>query len=331
MNLHACLGVGALPLAMALAIQGQGTQELPAISLRLTEMVSVAELIPRSFLMVRSPVKCDSDGNLYVIHYSRPDPLAVPIEKITREGKLAARFEIRSAPGFEKGHALDFAVGGQGEVYVLTALKVNEGYVVRFTEVGKYDSSFKLEPRLEPQQLAVFPSGELLVSGKELHFSFGGLKRTGRILLAIYDRSGSLLRAITLPREIQWLTNAEPADDGNVYLLMRAVPDPEVFVISPAADVLRRFGVRSRGEGFRVIGMRPAGGKIAIELAKDNPEGMGDIYLYSIIDAQTGERFAEHSPSSEARGIWACYQPDDFTFLSSQGQPPRLAIVRAKP
>lgn len=70
---------------------------------------------------------------------------------------------------------------------------------------------------------------------------------------------------------------------------------------------------------------------IAIEFAKDTQERTGDIYVYSVVNAYTGERFAEYSLPGEIRAIWACYTPDGFTFLSSHGNPARLTIVKARP
>jgi hypothetical protein len=275
--------------------------------------------------------------------------LASPIEKIAPDGKIAVSFSIRSAPEFEKLNAHSFAVGSRGEVYFLTFRKQREPAVVKFAATGRYDSTFGLDPMILPLQLAVFASGELLVSGLEL--SPGDGKPTGRPLLGLYDGTGQFLREVSLPRDIQWVvppeekapspeespeeaatsgTDVEPGDDGNLYL-MRPVGNPLVYVISPAGTVLRRLEIRPPADGFRPTGMKAAGGMIAIEFAMDDPMGMGDIYIYSILNAYTGEKFADYSVAREARGIWACYTPNGFTFLTSQDDPPRLAIVKAKP
>ena len=126
------------------------------------------------------------------------------------------------------------------------------------------------------------------------------------------------------------MTTAEPADDGNVYL-MRPGPTPLVYVISPTGSVFRRIEISAPAEGFRATAIKPAAARIAIEFVKDNPEGTGSIYVYSVFDAHTGERVADYSSTPEAGGAWACYTPDEFTFISSQGNPPRMTLVRAKP
>lgn len=126
------------------------------------------------------------------------------------------------------------------------------------------------------------------------------------------------------------LTSAEPGDDGNIYLI-RPSETPSVYVVSPGGSVLRRFRVSPPGEGFRATTVKVAGGRSAVEFYKDNPAGPGSIYIYSIVDAYTGEKIADYLATTEAGGVWACYSPNGFAFLSSRGNPPRLTLVKATP
>jgi hypothetical protein len=264
----------------------------------------------------------------------------MPVLKITKEGKTGARFAIRSVPGFQQGVAYDFAVGFRGDVYLLAARRIGEREVVRFEPDGKFASSFKLDPSIAPHDLAVFPSGELLVSGDEL--STKNHRPTGRNLLAIYDPGGRFVREISLPRDesrpvqddesnesASVGTQAEPAEDGNMYL-MRALEAPSVYVISSSGAVLRRIEVPSPGKEFHPDDFRVAGGNIVVEFSRDNPSGPGSEYVYSMIDSYSSEKIADYTSGKDA-GIWACYAADGWTFLSSRGNPPKMTIVKAKP
>lgn len=186
----------AVPVAMFAVISPLAAQELPGIKLHVREVVP-GDLTPGPFV-IRVPAKCDSQGHVYVRYYQGASIDAMPIVKISPEGRFVASFAIKSIPGFEKGALYGFAVDVSGKVYLLAARTAEEREVVKIREDGKYDSSFKLDPLLEGHQLTVFPSGELLVSGEEL--SPGDRKPTGRPLLALYDRGGKFLGEITKGR-----------------------------------------------------------------------------------------------------------------------------------
>jgi hypothetical protein len=217
------------------------------IELQLRESVPIEGQLSASFI-VEVPLKCDERGNVYLRWYQKEYLHGSPIAKISSDGKKTAVISIQSAPGFEEGAAYNFAVSPQGEVYLLGAKSVAERHVVKFNNEGKFDSVFLLEPFLEPYHIAIFASGELLVSGQELSPLDG--KPTGRLLLAVYDRSGKFLREVSLPRDIALpaeqasgkvaedaeaafsLGNLHAADDGNIYL-MRATENPIVYAIAP--------------------------------------------------------------------------------------------------
>jgi len=41
--------------------------------------------------------------------------------------------------------------------------------------------------------------------------------------------------------------------------------------------------------------------------------------MYSLFNAETGEKVADYKPSKEIRGNFACYTPNGFTFLTVAG------------
>ncbi len=329
------------PILLTL-VASSASPQAPRIELRLKEKIIVRKAAPGG-LVVRGPARCDGRGNLYLRFYGGPK-VEPPVVKVTHEGAMGTNFAIRSVPGFEKGVARDFTVTVGGEIYLLAARRVGEQEIVELQEDGKFASSFRIQSNLDAQQVAAFPSGELLIAGAELAAE-GGLP-TGRPLLALYDGSGEFVREISLPRDVQFqkqeeaaddtaeswvsLSNAEAADDGNVYML-RPGPVPTVYVISPAGAVLRRLEIAPPGEGFEAGMLKVAGGQIAIEFYADNPKGPGSIFVYSVVGTDDGVKVADYVEPKEAGGIWSCYTPDGWTFLSSEGTPPKMTLVRASP
>ncbi len=336
----------ALPVLLALALQPVLGQEVAGIKLRVKDTV-VVEGQTFGFFMVQIPVKCDTKGNVYFRMHHNTDFFSQPITKISREGKSAKPFSIRSAPEFEKGATYDWAVGPTGDVFLLGAKTIGERHIVKFNRDGEYESVFLLEPYLEPRHIAAFASGELLVSGSAL--SPDG-KRTGKLLLALYDRRGKFVREISLPRdgEIPGEPTGEPtgepiegaghtfshstavaADDGNIYL-MRSTTTPVVYVLSPAGTVLRRLVIPPPAQDLRVSTMKVAGGRIAIQFLQVDSEGHTEKHIFLMVDAVTGEKFANYVSTPETGGAWACYTPEGFTFLGSKGKPPRMSLIKTR-
>ncbi len=337
-----------LPILAVFALQPVASQDLPGIKLRVKDTAVIEGQAFASF-MVQIPVKCDAKGNVYFRMHHMTDFYGQPVTKVSREGKLAGEFSIRSAPEFEEGGTYDWVVSPEGEVFLLGAKSVEERHIVKFSPDGEYDSAFLLEPYLEPRHIAVFPSGELLISGGEL--SPRDREPTGKLLLALYDRRGKFLREISLPRDVEnpkeppagesesasaakegyVLTHstAVAAEDGNMYL-MRATTSPVVYVISPAGAVLRRLVIPPPEQELRVNTMKVAGGRIAIQFLQVDSEGRTEKHIFLMVDAVTGEKFANYLSTPEIGGAWACYTPEGFTFLGSKGKPPRMSLIKTR-
>ncbi|MFQ5777746.1 MAG: hypothetical protein ACE5IP_07035 [Terriglobia bacterium] len=329
----------ALVVAGGFAFHLAGGQELPTLNLGVKDVVVVEQNFGPLFVKV--PVQCDAEQNVYVRKYQR-DMHASPILRISRAGKPEGSFTIRDAPGFEAGQTDDLAVGLRGEVYILGLKEAWKWHIVKFSRDGEYRSLLELEPFLEAHSFAVFASGEFLVAGEQLVESERGPKRTGIPLLALYDSSGEFIREISLPRDVApkgedtgrinpSLTDAVPADDGNIYLMRRA-PSPVVYVISSAGTVLRRLVIAPPTEGFEPLTMKVAGGRIVIQFREKKRSGSFEQQIFSVVDALTGEKFADYWSTPETGGIWACYSADGFTFLgTTQTEPLQMTLVHATP
>lgn len=325
-------------MALLLPNQLGFAQETPRLTLAVRQKVQ----IPDEFsLPVILPVKCDGSGNLYVRWYNSATVTAAPVAKYSPEGKRLATFNLRSVPGFEKAYSSDFAVGLRGEVDFLATQDRDDEYevhIVGFRDNAHHDWTTKLPSLFVPDQLALFPTGEFLASGKKLGEK---QKVSGQPFTAIFGRNGEMVKEVRLPGDIGAakkdvpaeagsaptgehgdvneaisLGQAVPAEDGNVYL-MRAASEPLVYVISPGGEVLRRMVVRPPSDGLRPETMKVAGGKVAVLFGGRKAGEKGWNSIVAVVDAETGEKFADYRASPELGGALACYSPNGFTFLGS--------------
>jgi hypothetical protein len=108
---------------------------------------------------------------------------------------------VPQAAGASSDH---FAVDRQGKVY-LVAFKEKGLSVVVFDSEGRYDSTIRLDRIVGPRQLAVFPSGEFLLSGYKLD---GRLRSTNEPFVGLFDRAGRLIRELELPDDVKYGGNA---------------------------------------------------------------------------------------------------------------------------
>jgi len=200
-------------------------QDVPKLQLKIKGQIPVSGGLAALFL---DPVRCDAKGNVYLRIVEGTDAYASPVTKISREGKVAAVFSSTAVSGFEKSQLISFAVGLRGEVYGLVLRLVSgqrEIDVLTFADDGTFRFATKLEPVFTPIHLAVFQTGDFLVSGWKpipnpappapgpspvapSYSSPGGAgQRTPRTpppvepFTAVVDRSGRVLKEITLDQE----------------------------------------------------------------------------------------------------------------------------------
>jgi hypothetical protein len=303
-------------------------QEAARLTLRVRGRVLVTTENETPF---EEPVKCDSDGNIYVLPYASPSPMAGPVLKISREGKRTATFSITSVPEFEKSTIHDFAIGPRGEVYIIS-LNAKGKQIASFESNGQFHDTIKLDGAFLPEQLSVSSSGTFLVGGYKQQDN----RATGSPFTGIFDRSGRLVKELELPGDLKpgkdtekrqkgapldpviSMSNVVAADDGNFYL-MRASAPPIVYVIAPDGSVAHRFKIDPPGDGFAAGVMKAGGGKIVVEFYKAAKGQTPAEQLYSVQDATTGDRFAYYvlPPEMLHGGAFACYTPNGFTFIDA--------------
>ena len=164
---------------------------------------------------------------------------------------------------------------------------------------------------------------------------------------AIFDRNGKLLKEISVSGDVKGYNVKEhndsadqsiktvglgdeiPADDGNIYL-MRKTDKNLLRVISHAGEVVRKLSLVPPHEGWDGYRYVVAGGKIVMESMKlEAQEVNSSTVLYSIYDAESGERQIDYEITPEITGKFACYTPNQFTFLTFQDS--ALSIIHAVP
>jgi len=103
------------------------------------------------------PIRCDSDGNIYVRFYHGKAPRKEPIHKLNIKGEHIASYTATSDSTLSAGN--DFAVGTGGDVYQLASSRQGS-YLVSYNKDGPIKSKFKLEPDFNAVHFEVFGSGE---------------------------------------------------------------------------------------------------------------------------------------------------------------------------
>jgi hypothetical protein len=194
---------------------------------------------------------CDAKGNMFVTVWNPEGegPAERPLLMFDHAGLLKARFASSRK---------DVGLSANAESYQPTAL-VPDGGVARlvwsydalsldiFSADGKWKSKTPLDPpAFFPNQLAVFPSGESLVSGLE-HVHSRRALGPYKSFTAIYSKDGHLQKRLSLPEDAEIDAAAELGDsryahgpmfgnrgisagvarlgvDGNVYLMRPHLP-----------------------------------------------------------------------------------------------------------
>ena len=206
--------------------------------------------------------------------------------------------------------------------------------VIKFAPDGKYETEFTIPaPGFRPNQLAVFPSGELLLSG----ITNGLIDRS---FTAIYDSRGQLIKRLALPGEEEvnravelgdsryaWGQGegnravshgrAVTGDEGNVYLL-RSTSPAMVYVISATGGIVRTLVVEPTKTRDQPLEMQLSKGKLAFVFDAWLGERSAGNPTLVVVDAGNGQKMQDFE-SGGGVGLFglACYQgdADTFTFL----------------
>jgi hypothetical protein len=294
------------------------------------------------------PTACDEQGRLYV-KLIKPGPGMVgPLFRLSTKGVAEAEFDTSEAV------INRYAVRPGGGVIMLR-MSGGKKLIDSFASDGTRESSVPLDRApipFFPSQLAVFHSGEILLSGLQYRQGPGYKAST-----AIYDPAGHLVKQLGLDgdREIERKIDvgdgndaalqqghseavdksvAITADDGLVYL-MRATSPPSVYAISVSGDVVHKIVVEAPTvTATPTFGIRVVKNRLVVQFRRScddtaDPDSCRSS-AYAVVDATTGKRLAAYEADKEAAGTMACYAPDPDRFLIFSGGH-GLDIVSAEP
>lgn len=296
------------------------------------------------------PLKCDADGNLYFI--TDPDGFEA-IQKLSTKGEQLGLYQAKS-PDLKIDNAGYFSLSPDGEVYQVIMAHEITRYVFAYNADGSVKSEIKLQTGFPftPSRLAVFPSGDLLVSGLKYDkdrtaamWPFNGIfSSDGALRKEITLKDDESIRAmagsgdpkVTSPQHPSFnhaVTQgaAETAADGNVYLMRRISP-AIFYAISPGGAVVRRFTVNAGEEDFMPVITHIAGSRIAILFR----QGQTRKEIIKVVDLEGHEVATYEEPVIDGRqalGLaFACYasNPERFTFLTEM-EDHRLGLAIATP
>jgi len=305
------LGVGDVP--------AQKTSE--PVSYTLQETSSSRESIP--LIGFWQPVRCDSDGNIYMRVDAGGGLNKSPVWKVSTEGEKLAEFSLPVElakkllfAGFYpvSGHLYELAYD-QSNTYVLTL--GDDGTLISKTVIAAPNG-------FRPDVMAAFLSGEFFVGGE-----VRGSTPNPRRYSGVFDANGKLIRALEPPEdnagEGQQSSKLSPVaatgQDDNVYFLS----DTDVEVISTAGKQVRKFGVKAAG-GYTPTNLHISGSLVSVVLSKaDETHHVKSIF--QTYDAATGSPIAQYVPSGLPNAPLCFSAAEGYSFFKVKSG--RLEVIHA--
>jgi len=285
-------------------------------------------------------LQCDGDGNVY---FRADVDGASGIHKLNKKAERVALFEANSNPDLKIDAATSFALEpNDGELYELVFPHEINRYVFVYKPDGTLKSQVKLQPGFPffPSKVAVFPSGQLLISGTEYD---ADKSATRWPFTGIFAADGRLLKELELGDEknlhdlaksgdtrfVMQETNAslavgngqlEVAADGNAYL-MRWTNPAIVYAISAGGEVVRWFTVDPGEPVYRPSEMHIYKNRIAVLFIE--PQTNDKIMKIVDLEGHPIATYDEHKvngkPGDVLGASFVCYteNPTRFIFLGA--------------
>jgi hypothetical protein len=293
---------------------------------------------------IRPPIKCDEGGNIYL--HTDESPVAA-VHKISPTGERLVTFDATSDPNHKVDVASYFALEpGADALYQLVYPHEISRYIFAFGPDGTFKSAIKLNPGFAfmPTKVAVFPSGQFLVSGLEYDAD-----KTSAMwpFTGIFDTNGKLLKELELEDDRTLHDMAASGDtraavagnihgnraisnseieigaDGNAYL-MRWTNPTIFYAISPGGEIVRRFTVDPGGTEFWPFAMHIYKNRIAILFGERDT----DKAVMKIVDLEGNAietyyvPMDDKKPDAKLSVAFACYteNPTHFIFIGGNDE-----------
>ena len=281
-------------------------------------------------------VACDGAGNVYarpVMFGALPEIAArAPVQQIKTDGTLGRSYRIADASPDLLIPVSGFFVAANGKVYIVgwSGEPDHLGgriYVVAFSAEGSVESVVHIDSRerFSPQSLAVFDSGEMLLSGWQ--------GETGHTpYAAVFASDGTLSKKIVQPEDAELAKRADAGEadlmpgpeygnvaalgrviigsDGNAYLMRRASP-VVVYVVSRSGEVVRTLHIDATG--LRPLDIQSAEGTLAIFFGSDSGNQALRVVDFSGNQLASLDIFG----GGEGNQSFACYTPATYSFFAS--------------
>jgi hypothetical protein len=332
--------------------EAQAQEVVPRYRLEVSKEIPLGNLPAANLLL---PHRCDTKGNIYLRFYT--GAMKAPVLKFTSEGERDAQFSTDSVKDWEGADIYEYAIGSDGQVYLLVAQLAGERKlefgVLTFDDQGRHRFSLRLNPSFDSvDNLSVLPGGAFLILGsrklKEPGPRIPGtpsgeqkkvrppveprllvVNRNGDVTTEVAlvngntsGQSGDKAPRLEVPSGAVNRASLVAGEDGNVYLLM---PEgkPTIWVISPAGEVIRVLDVEPPTE--KAVPLRlalaPGAGLVLTTAEKEEREGgalyPGDKTFFSLLNPQTGERLYDYQSNTRLASSLACYAPTGMAFLGT--------------
>ena len=272
---------------------------------------------------------CGGDGSTYLwlkLHASS----TVPVRAILPDGHLGQAFRVADVS--PQLFVTDFFVSGDGTVYQAARSDSEQSvHILSYAKNGTLNSRVKLDREFfVPYQVAVFRTGEFLVSGIKGHHNrtpyTAVFRPDGKLVKEVYEAEGedSRKRAEAGERGYSpdymdysndFVTHGDIAigADGNAYLLRASAP-ALVYVISSKGVVARKLHIEAPGSGLVSARVKAADKLVIVFVNRSSGDG-------EIVEADySGNRIGTVTPTDQKLHLrlLGCYSSKGFTFLGTE-------------
>lgn len=333
---------GIIMAVLAVAVAAHDVQGQSQIVPRL--VATDVHEVPQSqgWGMLALPVKCDSDGSLYL--HERQVRGGSLLVRVSPDGSRVTKFDFDAVENLKNAWVNDFSVNEDGDVFGLVK-SAGSYFIAQFSKDGKFSSKEELTPSLPVNltQIIALHGGSFFASGTDTGEK--DAKYSGSPFNALYEPGGTLLRRITFREDSGkkgqavsadlaggtnlaiTLGNALAGDDGNIYVLRLSSP-ALVYVVSSSGESLRKLQITSPITGGEPISLAVSRGRVAVVFDDPNAADASSGRV-RVVDSQTGKLVSDYRLSKDLGEVLACYVGDTFTFWRTDSG--LLQIVQALP